>query len=107
MNDLISRSTLRDEILSFLQTEGLDEWDVMQEIERRIETAPTIDAVPVVRCKECVCCTIWDDRLICSRIRGIADDYYVGSADVVKPEDYCSFGIRQRAMPLDAKTDGA
>lgn len=72
-----------------------------------IDDAPSIDAVPVVRCKECVCCTIWDDRLICSRISGIADDYYVGSADVVKPEDYCSFGIRQRAMPLDAKTDGA
>ena len=56
----------------------------------------------VVRCEECVCCTIWNDRLICSRISGIANDYYVGKADVVNPDDYCSHGIRKTAKPIDS-----
>lgn len=65
------------------------------------------DVEPVVRCKDCVCSLRLRDQLVCARISGGMDGYLYGSSDVVKPEDYCSFGIRQRAMPLDAKTDGA
>lgn len=72
-----------------------------------LENVPTVDAVPVVRCKDCVCRTMWNDKLICSRISGVVDGYYHGGIDVVKPDDYCSYGKRQTAKPLDAKMNGA
>ena len=48
-----------------------------------------------VRCNECICCSIADDHLICSRIAEIMDGYYRGTVEVVKPDDYCSKGIRK------------
>ena len=69
----------------------------------QIASAPTIDAVPVVRCKECVCSSRLDDQLVCSRISEVMDGYYHGTVDVVKPDDYCSHGIRETAKPLDVK----
>lgn len=59
----------------------------------------------VVRCKECVCCSRWNDQLVCSRISGVMDGYYHGTADVVKPDGYCSHGIRKTAKPIDARMD--
>lgn len=72
------------------------------EIITEVEFAPTIDAVPVVRCEECVCCSRWNDQLVCSRISGVMDGYYHGTVDVVKPDDYCSHGIRKTAKPIDS-----
>ena len=66
-------------------------------------TAPALDAVPVVRCEECVCCTMWNDQLICSRIRDVMDGYYHGTAEVVNPDDYCSRGKRRMAKPHNTK----
>lgn len=57
----------------------------------------------VVRCKECVGCSRWNDQLVCSRISGVMDGYYHGTVDVVKPDDYCSHGIRETAKPIDSK----
>lgn len=54
----------------------------------------------LVRCKDCVCSSMCDDQLICSRIADVMDGYYRGTAEVVKPDDYCSHGIRQKAKPL-------
>lgn len=68
-----------------------------------INKQPTLDVAPVVRCKECVCCSRWNDQLVCSRISGVIDGYYHGTVDVVKPDDYCSHGIRKTAKPLDVK----
>ena len=72
-------------------------------VEDILRKQPTIDAVPVVRCKECVCSSRLDDQLICSRISEVMDGYYHGTVDVVKPDDYCSHGIRETAKPLDVK----
>lgn len=70
-----------------------------------IEGSPTIDAEPVVRCNECVCCSMWNDQLICSRISNVMDGYYHGTVEVVNPDDYCSRGVRQKAKPCGAKMD--
>lgn len=57
---------------------------------RCIEQAPTIDAVPVVRCKKCVhyemgvCLKIYDD--------GAASRY---AWQERKPYDFCSYGKRK------------
>ena len=52
-----------------------------------IENAPTIDAVPVVRCKDCEYCGHFDSLLYCDNSRGLA-----GS---VSPEGFCSYGERR------------
>lgn len=75
-------------------------------IKRHILNAPTVDAVPVVRCRECVCSSVCDDQLICSRIADVMDGYYRGTAEVVKPDDYCSHGVRQRAKMDGGASDG-
>lgn len=62
-----------------------------------------LEPVPVVRCKECVCSSRLDDQLVCSRISEVMDGYYHGTIDVVKPDDYCSHGIRETAKPIDVK----
>ena len=61
-----------------------------------IDEATTVEAEPV-RCNECVCCSMCDDQLICSRIADVMDGYYRGTVEVVKPDDYCSKGIRRTA----------
>lgn len=62
-----------------------------------------LEPVPVVRCKECVCSSRLDDQLVCSRISEVMYGYYHGTVDVVKPDDYCSHGIRETAKPIDVK----
>lgn len=57
----------------------------------------------VVRCEECVYCSRWDDQLVCSRIIEVMDSYYRGTVDIVKPDDYCSHGICNKAKPLDVE----
>lgn len=71
-----------------------------------IQCADIIDAVPVVRCKDCVGSSLWNDKLICERISNAMDGYYHGTVEVVNPDDYCSRGIRQTAKPCGAMMDG-
>ena len=52
-----------------------------------IEKAPTIDAVPVVRCRECKWWQEDDDIGHCDNPDGL-DNY-------AKPEDFCSYGERK------------
>ena len=54
---------------------------------RCIEQAPTIDAVPVVRCRECKWWQEDDDVGHCDNPDGL-DNY-------AKPEDFCSYGKRK------------
>jgi hypothetical protein len=56
-----------------------------------IEDCPTIDAVPVVRCSECISHgTLTNGNLFCGkRLTGVYGVYHV-----VKPDDYCSYGKR-------------
>ena len=52
-----------------------------------IEKAPTVDAVPVVRCRECKWLQEDDDIGHCDNPDGL-DNY-------AKPDDFCSYGERK------------
>ena len=56
-------------------------------IRMAIDNAHTVDAVEVVRCKDCEYCGHFDGLLYCDNIRGLA-----GS---VSPEAFCSYGERR------------
>ena len=62
------------------QRGGLVHW-------KDIENAPTIDAVEVVRCKECKHWDNEDDAQRCS--------YTHNGLHWAKPDDYCSYGERR------------
>lgn len=50
----------------------------------------TVDAVPVVRCKDCE----HYRNGICEKIEYIMDGYYHGTFDVKRPDDFCSYGAK-------------
>lgn len=58
-----------------------------REIDKAIRDTPTISAVPVVRCRECIYCS-WhgDDLVHCDNFE----------RDMM-PDDYCSVGERKEA----------
>lgn len=58
-------------------------------IRAQILAQPTLDAVPVVRCKDCYFVNCYDEllpRYECTRMLGSLQ---------VKPDDYCSYGKRK------------
>ena len=57
---------------------------------RCIEQAQTVDAVPVVRCKDCVNGTVFVNKQGAEYVDCVLDDY-----SVRKPTDYCSYGKRK------------
>lgn len=54
-----------------------------------INAAPTIDAVPVVRCKDCI---FWDDYIGRGRCDGRENGLM---REYTKPDDFCSYGERK------------
>ena len=56
-----------------------------------VYAAPTVDAVPVVRCKDCVNGTVFVNKQGAEYVDCVLDDY-----SVRKPTDYCSYGERKR-----------
>lgn len=73
--------------------------DLFDAFDDALQDAQTVDAVPVVRCRECKHCRNLPNGLCylytepCDNERG-----YKGEAVCVEPDDYCSYGER--------KTDG-
>ena len=67
---------------------------VHRKIQQLIADTPTIDAVPVVRCKDCKYCDI-------SLVLPTGREMYTcmeGSHDhqmLLNPTDYCSYGVRK------------
>ena len=55
-----------------------------------IDAAPTVDAVPVVRCKDCANGTVFVNKQGAEYVDCVLDDY-----SVRKPTDYCSYGKRK------------
>ena len=58
-----------------------------------VDRMPTIDAVPVVRCKDCK---------YKGHLQGATDEAYVcvvgwGLRGIVAEEDYCSYGVKKEA----------
>lgn len=100
-NDLISRSEIRKHILNMtgMFTDELGFVLSSDAVIGAIETVPTIDAVKVVRCKDCLNCGMKasikydgyrDDVRLCM-MHGIP----------VLPDDYCSNGAK-----MDAEVEG-
>ena len=59
---------------------------------RGLEQSKTIDAEPVVRCKDCK-----DYRNgICGKIEYIMDGYYHGTFEEKRPDDFCSYGEKKK-----------
>ena len=60
---------------------------------RCIEQAPTVDAVPVVRCRECKHCDPENHHC----------DHHMGTAAPLrrKPDDFCSYGERKEGADND------
>lgn len=56
-----------------------------------IDEAPSVDAVEVVRCKDC---KHYKYRM-CELIGNIMDGYYHGTFDVKRPDDFCSYGVKK------------
>lgn len=56
-------------------------------VDQYIDEAPTIDAVPVVRCRECIYCSWQEDNLV------YCDNF---ERDMM-PDDFCSVGERKEA----------
>ena len=57
---------------------------------RVIDSQPTVDAVPVVWCKDCVNGTVFVNKQGAEYVDCVLDDY-----SVRKPTDYCSYGKRK------------
>ncbi|MBQ6852393.1 MAG: hypothetical protein IJO04_05125 [Oscillospiraceae bacterium] len=60
--------------------------DEVAEVRKFIEQAPTVDAVDVVRCKDC--------RFIIDRENG-THGCYRNLLEDCKPDDFCSYGERR------------
>ena len=58
-----------------------------------VEQAPTVDAVPVVRCAKCEHWVKNDDGQCVCALFDIANSY--GEPVVTKPDDFCSYGKRK------------
>ena len=55
-----------------------------------LDKMPTVDAVPVVWCKDCVNGTVFVNKHGAEYVDCVLDDY-----SVRKPTDYCSYGKRK------------
>ena len=95
MSNLISRERARHEFALFFQ----DSKSLVDDCDSLLCTLPTIDAVPVVRCKDCDmwceelkvgCDEFGNETAPCSEWSG--ED---GFTRFTKATDYCSYGERK------------
>ena len=84
----------REALLSFEKMDAdlcatCGEHHTVEDVIMMIKTAPTVDAVPVVRCRECKWWQEDDDIGHCDNPDGL-DNY-------AKPDDFCSYGEKEGA----------
>lgn len=85
MNDLISKDTLFAEFENAGWYDLTDRDEIAEEL---LVHAPTVDAVPVVRCGECA---FWQNDGV--HIYGMCKNPNIGS--VKMDTDFCSYGERK------------
>lgn len=87
-NDLISRSVLIEAMHS-VTSDTTCPMHIAAEIDQIIDNAPAVDAVEVVRCKECKHCVCLSRRyrgdIACSKLH----------TDNIYPDFYCGCGERR------------
>ena len=61
-----------------------------------VNAAPTVDAVPVVRCKDCKHYRNYPNRMCYLHTEPKENEHgYSGEAVFVEPDDFCSYGERR------------
>ena len=78
----------REALISYVDLcASCGEHNTAEDVIMMIKTAPTVDAVPVVRCKDCVNGTVFVNKQGAEYVDCMLDDH-----SVRKPTDYCSYG---------------
>ena len=94
MSDLISRSALKEEMVKDLAASiymsEMRKTDIAIRVLNRIDEAPAVDAVPVVRCRECA--YAWKAK----RTGTLYCELHESYAFAVRPDGYCSRGAKMR-----------
>ena len=108
MRDLISRSALKNHIMNYtgMFTDELGFAVSLAQVAMAIDNAPVVDAVEVVRCKDCAFVTPIQTRNFpfpmvifhCRHGRG----YQSGEFSVTSQHGFCSAGKRK----MDAEVEG-
>ena len=86
--DLLMKTVFNDVVLVDGEVKG-----VGLILAETVDKAPTIDAVPVVRCTKCEHWVKNDDGQYVCALFDIANSY--GEPVVTKPDDFCSYGKRK------------
>ena len=71
--------------MRLIDADKLDWWYKGRPIRRVIDEAPTVDAVPVVRCKDCINAEYFNGVLCCAMAHDV----------VRQSNDFCSYGERE------------
>lgn len=70
-----------------------------EDVANLIRNAPTVDAVEVVRCKDCYYCatekSFGKEYLYCDAFYEHADGDLIGASLMVEPNHFCSWGERR------------
>lgn len=88
---LIDANTLKSEFEWLKSVVNESSKDEVMDVMQRIDNAPTVDAVEVVRCKDCKLCLSDAHGLWCFR------DYEYN----LQPDDFCSHGERREDHAAD------
>lgn len=74
-------------------------YDAVHAVIERINNAPTVDAVPVVRCKDCYYCATEKSfgkvYHYCEAFEQYAEGDLIGVSLQVNPDHFCSWGERR------------
>lgn len=93
-NDLIRRRDLLPEAVYYIIA---DPKEALDELLKRCKTAPAVNAVEVVRCKECEFAKAAGFKTISGNhaywCKNISRD---GCTQVMDADDYCSYGCQRR-----------
>ena len=91
MADLIDMEKLLDQFLNLYAVRNTDQNAIMDEVCMMLIKAPTVDAVEVVRCKDCIGQSTWfKDAETGCEICGMSGMYPKGEFD------FCSYGDRRK-----------
>ncbi len=85
-HELISRQAAKDALL------GWDYDPSDDDLEFAIDNIPAVDAVPVVRCKDCRSCYEGPDDYCCTNHKGLV---------AIMPLSFCSYGERREENAFD------
>ena len=91
MADLIDMEKLLDQFLNLYVVRNTDQNAIMDKVCMMLIKAPTVDAVEVIRCKDCIGQSTWiKDAETGCEICGMSGMYPKGEFD------FCSYGDRRK-----------